>query len=71
MLSNFLVYSLVQLTVVNKHVLHLLDLLHNKSVFLNERLHGNTPADELLIDGYKIVQVLVVDQLLKLLDLVL
>ena len=71
MFSNFLVYSFVQLTVVNKHVLHLLDLLDNKSVFLNERLHGNTAADELLIDWYKIVQVLIVYQLLKLLDLVL
>jgi hypothetical protein len=69
--SDFFVDGFVEFAVVHKDIFHFLDLFDDKGVFFDERLHGDTSTDKLLINGYEIVEIFVVNEFLELLDLIL
>lgn len=60
MFGNFFIYVLVQFTIIDEYIFHFLYLLHDEGVLLDQGLHGDPTADELLIDGDKIIELLVV-----------
>lgn len=60
MFGNFFINVLVQFTIINEYVFHFLYLWHHEGILLDQGLHGDSPADELLINWNEIIELLVI-----------
>lgn len=69
-LYDFLIHLIIEHTVVDKDLLHPLELPDHKIILFDQVLDRNAPSQKPLIDRYHVVQLLIVSHLLELAQLI-
>jgi hypothetical protein len=71
MLYNFRIDILVKFAVVSEDSFYFFYLIEYESILFDERADGKPSSCELIVNGYEIIEFLVVDSILKLFDLII